>query len=149
MLSDLIHNREALLAQSLMRDVQFATPASAAEDKAFAELFLSYELVFRKTLRRGPGWRTRIGKLASMKTRLVRAEAGDFAELREDILKTDTERTEIEAKAKTRTAKRDAATEKGRLIRRAQRLASIPLYSRATSPRPFFKAHLQYLLGER
>ena len=47
---------------------------------------ISYQLVFRKTLRGETGWRTSSGRLAAMTQRLMRAERNEYGVLWAEML---------------------------------------------------------------
>lgn len=73
-----ILDRAALSPQRLPRELHFADKDSAAEDRAFANLFIAYQLDFRKAMKGDTGWRTGSGRLAVITARLSKAETGDF-----------------------------------------------------------------------
>ena len=56
---------------------------------------ISYQLVFRKTLRGETGWRTSSGLLAAMTQRLMRAERNEYEELWAEMIVVHERRLEL------------------------------------------------------
>lgn len=67
--------------------MHFSAKRTAAEDRAFTKLVLTFQLVFRKALCGNSGWRAGAGRFDAVYARLKRAEAGHFTGLWEEIMK--------------------------------------------------------------
>lgn len=127
-----ILSRASLLSQRLLREVHLAAAGSRAEDRAFTKLIMSCQIALRKALRGDHGWRTKAGRPAEMNARLVKAESGDFTGLREDMLKAHNERIALEAEVEDGRSAREAGSERGGRIMRAQRIVFKASYGKTS-----------------
>ena len=126
-----ILNQASIFAQRLLLSIAHAPLGSAEADRAFTKWTLSFQLVFRRTLKGEHGWRTSAGRLAAMFRRLEKAKNDDYAGLWEDMLHAYHARAELEdARDEARRA-RLADTEVQRRLRRALRLSMQARFGKA------------------